>query len=58
MTESVIPISKTPSQEKLVFVPPKLDWNENGNLRGKSEKLFPTLQSDKKWKMKVFLSKK
>lgn len=32
MTENVIiPISKTPSQEKLVFVPPKLDWNENGN---------------------------
>lgn len=32
MSENVIPISKTPSQEKLtmVFVPPKLDWNENG----------------------------
>lgn len=28
----VIPISKTPSQEKAVFIPPKLDWNENGEF--------------------------
>ena len=26
----IIPISKTPTQEKVPFVPPKLDWNENG----------------------------
>lgn len=29
----VIPISKTPTQEKVPFVAPKLDWNENGNYR-------------------------
>lgn len=26
----VIPISKTPTQEKVPFLAPKLDWNENG----------------------------
>ena len=33
MTEKmaeVIPISKTPTQEKVPFLAPKLDWNENG----------------------------
>lgn len=44
MTENVIPISKTPSQEKLVFVPPKLDWNENGQFRVKIERIFPTFK--------------
>lgn len=29
----VIPISKTPTQEKVPFVAPKLDWNENGKFR-------------------------
>ena len=28
----VIPISKSPTQEKAPFVPPKLDWNENGEF--------------------------
>jgi hypothetical protein len=42
MTENVIPISKTPSQEKLVFVPPKLDFNENGKKRVKVAENFPT----------------
>ena len=32
MSENVIPISKTPSQEKVAFMPGKLDWNENGNF--------------------------
>lgn len=26
----IIPISKTPTQEKVPFIPPNLDWNENG----------------------------
>lgn len=26
----IIPISKTPTQEKVPFIPPQLDWNENG----------------------------
>lgn len=46
MTENVIPISKTPSQEKLVFVPPKLDFNENGKKLVKVYKYFTTYKKN------------
>lgn len=39
----VIPISKTPSQEKAAFLPPKLDWNENGNLNMKNTNFYSNL---------------
>lgn len=29
----IITISKTPTQEKVPFNPPKLDWNENGKFQ-------------------------
>jgi hypothetical protein len=38
----VIPISKTPSQEKAVFIPPKLDWNENGKFNEDFQFFIPT----------------